>query len=974
MADKKVRVEISADGSGLEKAFINAADAVNKASNSLEQFKAKASNASRSVQNMAGNIAASSQKIASASQKATNAIDDIGKSIQAVTAIAAVQAISSITSSITSLGVHCIKAAGQMEQYEIAFQTMLKSADRGTKMLRDLQEFAAKTPFDVPGVVETAQQLMAFGFSAEKIIPTLRTLGDAAAGLGKGTVGVQQMGYALGQISTSGTLKTQDVNQLTNAGINVWQFLADSYGKTISEIKEMTEKGMIESADAMKIITEGMNENFGGMMQKMEGSINGLLANIEETAGNFAADMGGYFVDAFDIKDKLAGLGQALTNISESFRKAKQEGKSLSEAIVDAVPPGVIVAAGALATVVGVVLVAAVVAAVGAIAGIIGISAPAIAAIAALGGAIAFVITYWDELVDAVSSAARIACAAVLSVFVGLATGVGSILVGLADFIAETIGEMWDKAMGYTPEWVSDVKNACDKALAAIKEWAGEALSYISKVFSKQQSVTPEIDTDSWSKKVKGFEIPELFKDKPIIPKATPNTTPNIPTNITKGTKGISEQEMAVKQLVKQWTNSDKVAKRYAETTLKASEANASMLLGEANKLAELNNKLDANRISHEAVLNGLKEEIDLAQKIGDADTRLKVIDNINKQIDAENKLYAAKQKAAKFKYDYQALQDSDKDMLDKIFGDQDVFQERIRTNKENLSQCLEEINAIIADAGNKNINSGSLFNGMSSESMDFISKVLNVSPDALEEEFAAKTDGVTTFVDFLKEKLAEGVEAQNETLSVGAQWAQKQEEWLGGIGKSMGSAVSEWVMGSKSIGRAMADMVRSLISQAATLLAQWYAVFAVMSIWHPDGYSAAQAADKIVLGIDHRNIKARAKGGRAHGLTLVGEEGPELVNFKNPGMVYTAGQTESILNSNMSDMSNYKDVQNIPRAKAEQASSGANSVNNNSVNLTVSAIDANSFNDFLRTGGLDTLRQALFDNNREFGDVAGVW
>lgn len=974
MADKKIRVEISADGSGLEKAFINAAKAVNKAGNSLEALKAKAADVGKNIGNLAGNVADSARKIASASKKATNAIDNIGKSVQTLAAVQAVQIVGSIASSITSLGVHCIKAAGQMEQYEIAFQTMLKSADRGTKMLRDLQEFAAKTPFDVPGVVETAQQLMAFGFNAEKIIPTLRTLGDAAAGLGKGTVGVQQMGYALGQIATSGTLKTQDVNQLTNAGINVWQFLADSYGKTIGEIKEMTEKGMIDSTEAMKIITDGMNENFGGMMQKMEGSINGLLANIEETAGNFAADMGAYFVDAFDVKDKLSALGQALSDISNSFRKAKQEGKSLSEAIVDAVPPGVIFAVGALATVVGVTLVAAVGAAVGAIAGILGISAPVIAAIAALGGAIAFVITYWDELVEAVSSAARIACAAVISIFVGLATGVSSILVGLADFVVDAIGSMWEDAMGYTPDWVKDVRNACSKALAAIKSWAASALSYISEVFSKQQSVTPEVDTDSAAKKVKGFEIPEIFKDKPIIPETKPIKTPNIPTNITKGTKGISEQEMAVKQLVKQWTDSDKVAKRYAETTLKTSEANATMLLGEANKMAELNNKLDANRISHDAVLNGLKEELTLAQKIGNADTRLKVIENINKQIEAENKLYAAKQKAAKFKYDYRALQDSDKDMLDKIFGDQDAFQERIRTNKENLSQCLEEINAMVADAGNQNLNSDSLFSGMSGENIDFISKVLNTTPDALQEEFAAKADGVTTFVDFLKEKLAEGVEAQNETLSVGAQWAQKQEEWLGGIGKSMGSAVSDWVMGSKSIGRAMADMVRSLVSQAATLLAQWYAVFAVMSIWHPDGYTAAQAADKIVLGIDHKKISARAKGGRAHGLTLVGEEGPELVNFKNPGMVYTAGQTESILNSDMRDMSNYKDVQNIPRAKAVQASTGSGSVNNNSVNLTVSAIDANSFNDFLRTGGLDTLRQALFDNNREFGDVAGVW
>jgi len=43
--------------------------------------------------------------------------------------------------------------------------------------------------------------------------------------------------------------------------------------------------------------------------------------------------------------------------------------------------------------------------------------------------------------------------------------------------------------------------------------------------------------------------------------------------------------------------------------------------------------------------------------------------------------------------------------------------------------------------------------------------------------------------------------------------------------------------------------------------------------------------------------FKTNAKGGyNSGGLTLVGEEGPELINFAKPGQVYTAGQTNKIL------------------------------------------------------------------------------
>ena len=56
-----------------------------------------------------------------------------------------------------------------------------------------------------------------------------------------------------------------------------------------------------------------------------------------------------------------------------------------------------------------------------------------------------------------------------------------------------------------------------------------------------------------------------------------------------------------------------------------------------------------------------------------------------------------------------------------------------------------------------------------------------------------------------------------------------------------------------------------------------------------------AQAVDSAYD--DNRNpINAFAKGGYMEGLSLVGEEGPELVNFSNPGQVYSNTQSNNIL------------------------------------------------------------------------------
>ena len=370
MSDKKISVEITGESKNLERAC---------------------SNAEKSIQG-----------ISASCKKATNSVKQLNDTVAGLAGIQIGEFVGNVASSIANMGLSCIKASAQMRQYEIAFQTMLKSADAGTKILKDLQKFAADTPFDVPGVVESAQQLVAFGFAADEVIPTLRTLGDAAAGLGKSTEGVQQLAYALGQIKTSGTLKTEDINQLTNAGIGAWEMLAQASGKSISEIKDMTAKGMIDSLTAVEVLTNGINKAYGGMMEKTSKEITGLVSNIEETVGNTSVVIGKYMIDAFDIKGILQGVSDNLGNVSTKLTEAQEAGKSFSEAIRECVPAPVLVALGGLATVLGGAVVAAMVAATASVYGFIAatlpISGPIIAAGAAIGAVCAGIALYWDEI------------------------------------------------------------------------------------------------------------------------------------------------------------------------------------------------------------------------------------------------------------------------------------------------------------------------------------------------------------------------------------------------------------------------------------------------------------------------------------------------------------------------------------------------------------------------------------------------
>ena len=83
----------------------------------------------------------------------------------------------------------------ELEQTHVAFTSMLGSGEQATAMIRDLQKFAAETPFEMPGIRNAAQQLIAFGYDAQEIIPTLTALGNAASGLGKGETGFGQLAF-----------------------------------------------------------------------------------------------------------------------------------------------------------------------------------------------------------------------------------------------------------------------------------------------------------------------------------------------------------------------------------------------------------------------------------------------------------------------------------------------------------------------------------------------------------------------------------------------------------------------------------------------------------------------------------------------------------------------------------------------------------------------------------------------------------
>ena len=170
----------------------------------------------------------------------------------------------------------------QMEQARIGFTTMLGSAERAQVFLDDMAKFAAKTPFEFPELLDASKRMLAYGFAAEDVLPTMEAVGNASAAVGLGTEGINRIILALGQMRAKGKLSGEEMRQLTETGIPAWEILAEAMGKTTAEIMDMQQKGLIPADRAIKMLVDGMNKRFPNMMSQMENTWEGVTSTIKD--------------------------------------------------------------------------------------------------------------------------------------------------------------------------------------------------------------------------------------------------------------------------------------------------------------------------------------------------------------------------------------------------------------------------------------------------------------------------------------------------------------------------------------------------------------------------------------------------------------------------------------------------------------------------------------------------------------------
>lgn len=208
--------------------------------------------------------------------------------------------ISSIKGGLATLGVglglkelsgQIFNTRAQFEQLEIAFTTMLGSAEKADALLTQLKQTAAKTPFEMEDVVGGAKSLLAYGIEAEKVNDTLVRLGDIASGLG---IQLNDLTYLYGTTMVQGRMFTQDLRQFQGRGVPIADELAKVLGIAKDKVGEAVTAGKVGAKELEQAIIGLTNEGskFGDLMAKQSDSLKGKWENIKDTIGLMFNEMG----------------------------------------------------------------------------------------------------------------------------------------------------------------------------------------------------------------------------------------------------------------------------------------------------------------------------------------------------------------------------------------------------------------------------------------------------------------------------------------------------------------------------------------------------------------------------------------------------------------------------------------------------------------------------------------------------------
>jgi tape measure domain-containing protein len=170
------------------------------------------------------------------------------------------------------------------------------------------------TAFGLDEAATTAASAVAAGIQPGKqLTDYLKLTADTASIAG---TSLADMGSIFNKIQTSGKAFTGDLDQLSQRGLPVFQWLQDEYKVSGEELSKMVSSGKVDAATFQKVVAE----HISGAAQTMGGSIRGQLSNLKASYSRFGAELAGpIFAAVSPLTKAFTGAFDKVTTAIKPF-------------------------------------------------------------------------------------------------------------------------------------------------------------------------------------------------------------------------------------------------------------------------------------------------------------------------------------------------------------------------------------------------------------------------------------------------------------------------------------------------------------------------------------------------------------------------------------------------------------------------------------------------------------------------------
>ena len=913
-----------------------------------------------------------------------------------------------------ALGVASVKMAADMSASKMAFTQLLGSASKAESMLSDLTTFAANTPFELPGLVDSTKKLLAYGFSAQDVIPIMSSVGDAMSLMGGGEEGIARTVRALGQIQAKGKLSAEEVNQLAENNVSAWKYVAAELGVSIPEAMKLTQAGAVNATTAINGIVKGMQTEFSGGMDKLSKEIPGLLSTLKDNVSQIMRDIGEDITVAFDLKARLQG---AVNYLGEFSALVKSSG--VKEAISQMIPPevtaGIFIFAGALAGVASIAIVGF-----GLSMAALGVPVLAFLGWGAAIGALAYVIwAAWDPMTQFFSELWNSITASAAAAWNWMTTTASDFATGLYKIFNYALSEI--RSVNKTTwDWIAnEVVYACNgmtSAVGSTVDWIANKFSELNVVETIGNAFMPKGVQQQYEKigvaaakasvaakelqKISSAPAPLItqFKGLTNTPISSPATIAPAGGGAAGSTKVLTEQETAYQKLKAQAAaTTAAIEKEWVQTTktqLEQLDIWDSEQLAKLNESASVNTTFESDKLRVAAVYSSRRQKILEQEAKANRDIYRSISDGymaMQQNISLGSKTGSAKDLAGKDFADIDKMK-AVSDYFSKI---SDQFQTGTAAEKETVLKSLDEqgvaykLNAdgrlsfekATADAATAYIKQAY------TDRLNYFSTCQDVQSNitaaynanniaqlqaALTAENAVRLNDYTAQKSMMDTYMAASL-ASHTTM------AQVVAGLYGGAFEGLKTAFSGIIQGTMTVGDAFVSLGQSMLKVLADYAAQWLAgqlmmaVFGNAAVATQTAVSAAAAATTAAAWAPAAAMVSLATFGANSAPAMAGigaTVGMSTALAIVPGFAsgaITTGPTLGVIGEGHYDEA----VIPLNKRTFEKVGLTNNGENvSNHLTLNVNAIDGGSVKKWLTNGGGKLIEKHLSGRVKQFAPV----